>query len=232
MKIGVQSILLFATRINNCKAFFDLAETKYLVALTYDTSDAGSAEESRMRDPRININDVGISGSGLRNGARRNRMPRARYVLIVVALIPLLLGGCGTMSKEAPENLGIREGRFVPCPDSPNCISSTITDDDSHYLPPFPYSDAGLDSREVALNRIVEILETPTRETIRITQTEDDYIRAEFVTRIWRFVDDVEFFFPEDESVIHFRSASRVGYSDLGANRKRIERILSLLKSR
>ena len=90
------------------------------------------------------------------------------------------------MSKKAPDNLGMRGGLFSPCPDSPNCTSSTIAPNDSHFLPPFLYSDAGLESREGAVKRIVETLEIPTRETIKIIQIKDDYIRAEFVTRIWK----------------------------------------------
>lgn len=63
---------------------------------------------------------------------------------------------------------------------------------------------------------------------------EDNYIRAEFVSKIFRFVDDVEFYFPDKKSkelLIHVRSASRVGYSDLGVNRKRIEQIRRKLKT-
>jgi uncharacterized protein (DUF1499 family) len=58
-----------------------------------------------------------------------------------------------------------------------------------------------------------------------IVTLEEDYIRAEFKSRIFGFVDDVEFWFDDEQKVIHFRSASRVGYSDLGANRKRMEKI-------
>ncbi len=56
-----------------------------------------------------------------------------------------------------------------------------------------------------------------------VTETRPDYLRAEFRSRVFRFVDDVEFLVDEHSRVIHVRSASRVGYSDLGVNRKRIE---------
>jgi uncharacterized protein (DUF1499 family) len=68
----------------------------------------------------------------------------------------------------------------------------------------------------------------------KIVVVEDNYIRAEFVSKIFRFVDDVEFYFPDKKSkelLIHVRSASRVGYSDLGVNRKRIEQIRRKLKT-
>ena len=68
----------------------------------------------------------------------------------------------------------------------------------------------------------------------KIVVVEDNYIRAEFVSKIFRFVDDVEFYFPDkksEELLIHVRSASRVGYSDLCVNRKRIEQIRRKLKT-
>ncbi|CAB1059228.1 hypothetical protein D1BOALGB6SA_3986 [Olavius sp. associated proteobacterium Delta 1] len=42
---------------------------------------------------------------------------------------------------------------------------------------------------------------------------------------IFQFVDDVELLFSDEKNLIHVKSASRIGYSDLGANRKRVERI-------
>jgi uncharacterized protein (DUF1499 family) len=54
---------------------------------------------------------------------------------------------------------------------------------------------------------------------------ERNYIHAEFVSAIFRFVDDVEFLFDDHQKVIQVKSASRVGYYDLGVNRRRIEKI-------
>jgi uncharacterized protein (DUF1499 family) len=68
------------------------------------------------------------------------------------------------------------------------------------------------------------------RDAEVITETEN-YIHATFTSRIFRFVDDVEFYFMRDAPVIHVRSASRVGYSDLGVNRKRVEKIRQAFKS-
>jgi len=59
----------------------------------------------------------------------------------------------------------------------------------------------------------------------RIVSRKERYIHAEFRSSFFGFVDDVEFLFPEDEKIIHVRSASRAGYSDFGANRKRVEKI-------
>jgi len=60
-----------------------------------------------------------------------------------------------------------------------------------------------------------------------IVAEKEDYLHAEAKSLIFRFVDDVEFYFPATEKLIHVRSASRVGHSDLGVNRKRVEEIRS-----
>ncbi len=114
--------------------------------------------------------------------------------------------------------IGITSGKLSPCPDSPNCISSE-SPDPSHYVEPLLYTD----SRTEAKARLLKIIESMPRTQI-ITNT-GNYIHVEFSSLIFRFVDDVEFLFDEEKKLIHVRSASRVGYSDLGVNRKRIEAI-------
>jgi hypothetical protein len=76
--------------------------------------------------------------------------------------------------------------------------------------------------------QIPEMLNNSMFEQIR-TQT-DNYIHAISKSRIFKFVDDVEFYFPSDKSVIHIRSASRVGDSDFGVNRRRLEQIRLALR--
>ena len=114
--------------------------------------------------------------------------------------------------------LGVTQGKLSPCPDSPNCVSSQSSDP-SHFVEPLSYTD----SRPESKARLLKIIESLARTTI-IADT-PTYIHAEFTSLIFRFVDDVEFYFEEGKNLIHVRSASRVGYSDLGMNRKRIEAI-------
>jgi uncharacterized protein (DUF1499 family) len=95
-------------------------------------------------------------------------------------------------------------------------VSSTA-EDAKHQIAPFIYEGSAAPAR----TKLAGILESTKRARI-ITSTEN-YIHAEFTSMIFRFVDDVEFYFDDHQPVIHVRSASRVGYSDLGANRKRIE---------
>lgn len=70
------------------------------------------------------------------------------------------------------------------------------------------------------MQRIVAAVNTMPRS--KIVEQDSQYLRAEFTSMIFRFVDDVEFFIDDKEKVIQFRSASRIGYSDLGANRRRM----------
>lgn len=104
------------------------------------------------------------------------------------------------------------------CPSSPNCVSTQAADP-KQAIAPLVYPE----SRAQALARLKRVLASMKRTTI-ITER-DDYLHAEARSLIFRFVDDIEFYLPENQKVIHVRSASRVGYSDLGVNRKRVEEI-------
>jgi uncharacterized protein (DUF1499 family) len=114
--------------------------------------------------------------------------------------------------------VGIIDGKFYPCPETPNCVSTQSTDE-LHKIEPLTYDS----SLEKAKEIIVEIINSIKRTKI-ITQT-NDYLHAEFKSRIFKFIDDVEFYFDDNNKIIHFKSASRVGNSDMGVNRKRMEDI-------
>ena len=127
----------------------------------------------------------------------------------------LLLAGC---TGTRPMNLGVHDGKLAPCPASPNCVSSQSSDRD-HSIEPLRYTG----SPGEAMDRLQKIIIGMERSRI-ITET-GSYIHAEFTSALFRFVDDVEFFLDERAAVIQVRSSSRIGYSDLGVNRKRIEDI-------
>ena len=117
--------------------------------------------------------------------------------------------------------LGIDNGKLRPCPGTPNCVSSMATDKE-HFIEPILISASTDDTRDI----ILKVLDEFSR--VKVIETQDDYIHAEFTSLIFRFVDDVEFYFPKSESDvvrIDIRSSSRVGRSDLGVNRKRMEAI-------
>jgi uncharacterized protein (DUF1499 family) len=61
----------------------------------------------------------------------------------------------------------------------------------------------------------------------KLVEEDDTYLHYEFTSLLLRFVDDVEFLFDDETKTVHFRSASRTGYGDLGVNRRRMEDIRS-----
>lgn len=113
---------------------------------------------------------------------------------------------------------GIKDGKLLECPSSPNCVS-TQTRQAEKKMSSLPFSG----DRESSKQKILAIVNSMNR--VRIASETDVYLHAEFRSTLFRFVDDVEFFFDERENVIHFRSASRTGYSDMGVNRKRMAEI-------
>ncbi len=122
-----------------------------------------------------------------------------------------------------PENLGPRDGRLARCPDSPNCVSSQA-DDPEHFIEPIAFSGAA----DAAMKKLRKVLKEQPRT--KIVKETDQYLHAESRSRIFRFVDDLEFLVDADAQVIHVRSASRMGHSDLGVNRARIETIREAMR--
>jgi uncharacterized protein (DUF1499 family) len=116
------------------------------------------------------------------------------------------------------------ESRLKPCPQTPNCVSS-LDSNDRYAIEPLVY----ICTLEKAYETLLGVIGAEPR--VKITNREPNYIRAEFKSRGFEFTDDVEFFFPAGQSVIHVRSASRAGYHDFGVNRKRIERLRGLLEA-
>jgi len=114
--------------------------------------------------------------------------------------------------------------KLSPCPDSPNCVSSRSTDE-AHFIEPLHYSSRPADARQ----KLIDILENTKR--VRLVNVETDTIHAEFRSSVFRFVDDVKFWFPPDKPIIHVKSASRKGYYDFGANRRRVEWMRSAFES-
>ncbi len=119
-------------------------------------------------------------------------------------------------SGTRPSNLGVQSGRLQACPASPNCVCSYDTDAE-HGIEPIEYSKSPAEAM-VVLKQIIQ--DMPRTEIITASA---DYLYAEFTSKLMGYVDDVEFYF--DGGVIQVRSASRLGQSDLGVNRKRIEDI-------
>ncbi|MHB8772380.1 MAG: DUF1499 domain-containing protein [Syntrophales bacterium] len=132
-------------------------------------------------------------------------------------LLAVLVIGC---AGSRPSPAGSGGSGLAPCPDRPNCVSSQSTDE-RHAVAPLRYDGAA----EAAMQRLVEVIRGMKRA--HITTVRERYLHAEFTSLLFRFVDDVEFLLEKETNTIHVRSASRVGTSDLGVNRRRVEAIRS-----
>ncbi len=137
--------------------------------------------------------------------------------------IAALPGLNGVFAGTPPQNLGIHDGQLTGCPTSPNCVVSQTVDAD-HAIAPISYQT----DRDTARKALLQVLTVVPRTKV-ISQT-DDYIRFESTSRLMGFVDDGEFYLPANQPVIHMRSAARLGESDLGVNRRRLEQIRLAMK--
>jgi len=119
----------------------------------------------------------------------------------------------------------VKDNRLAACPDSPNCVC-TLGDTEEHAIAPYRYRKT--------LNEAKAVLEQVFRERSRtkLVQEEEAYLHYEVRSLLFRFVDDVEILFDDASKTIHFRSASRMGYSDFGVNRRRMEEVRSLLEGK
>jgi len=129
-------------------------------------------------------------------------------------LVAFVLGCGGRM----PEEIGVSGGLLAPCPNKPNCVSSFAEDTD-HHADAFVITGTPL----AAWQGLLTILEA--EPNVEIVTNRESYLHAVYTSTLMRYRDDVEFLLREREGEIAFRSASRVGHSDMGVNRERIERI-------
>ena len=128
-------------------------------------------------------------------------------------------------SGTRPATLGIKEGRLAPCPSTPNCVSSDAIDS-GHSIAAFQIVVPPADARG-ALRAALEGL-----PRIQIIAATDDYVHAECSSAFFGFVDDLELHLRPSQNSIAVRSAARLGHSDFGVNRKRVESLRGLLIER
>lgn len=135
---------------------------------------------------------------------------------ILSILFSVMVGAC---TGARPSEMETFAGMLPKCPDTPNCVCSEYRDDTKHYIDPINYAG---DTYQAKIKLKGILSEMPRTEVVKES---DNYMHVEFTSLVFRFVDDVQFYFPKDEKVIHVRSASRIGRSDFNVNRKRVEAI-------
>lgn len=132
------------------------------------------------------------------------------------------------MSPEVAKTfLGVqKDGKLSRCPDMPNCTCSQYPDDRKHF------QEALVFKGEIASAK--KHIEAVVKEMkgAKIVSEKGPYLHATFTSGLFKFVDDVEFLIKPDEGLVHFRSASRLGKWDLGANRRRMEELRSKFQQR
>lgn len=139
-------------------------------------------------------------------------MPSPRPKSVPVLLLALLLGTGPVACRSAPVRPD--DGRLPPCPASPNCVNSQ-----EGGLQPLEFTGSVADAM-ATLRMVVTSMPRTT-----IVEEAEDYLHVTYRTALFRFVDDVQFLVDADAGLIHVRSASRLGVSDLGTNRRRVEEI-------
>jgi uncharacterized protein (DUF1499 family) len=151
--------------------------------------------------------------------------PTLIVFLAVSACILLVVVRWINSCSQPLHRLGVIDGRLADCPDSPNCVSTQVGNSE-HNIAPIPFKL----SAEETQRQLEAIIRSMPRS--RIVSSRTGYFHAEFTGQLLGFVDDVEFAIVETEHLIHFRSASRSGRSDLGVNRKRMEQVRQRFQDR
>ncbi len=143
------------------------------------------------------------------------RINRNNYKVLFSLLTIIFILNC---SGTRPHFVAEGHNKLAPCPETPNCVS-TLSTDEEHKIEPFTFTT----SNKAAMRVLKDAVRSMKRAEI-VAETEN-YLYIEFTSVFWQFVHDVEFSLDMGNKVFHFRSASRVGKSDFGKNRTRMEEI-------
>ncbi len=141
-------------------------------------------------------------------------------VILVISLIANI--SLAIKSQKMPDNLGLQDDKLHLCPESPNCVCSEkhSKDDKQHFTEPL---------RVRSEKKFDELKQILVQQGGTIIRDEGNYVHATFSSRMFRFVDDVELRFEPEKKQVHIRSASRMGQSDFGVNRKRVNAVRKAL---
>lgn len=117
--------------------------------------------------------------------------------------------------------IGLMDGKLLACPKTPNCVSTNHRDL-NRLMMPVEYKGLSLDEAKAILFDVLKTL--PKTEVIK---DEGSYVHAKAKTVVFEYIQDVEFLFEDEAKELHFRSASRVGYTDFGSNKRRMQSVVA-----
>ncbi len=141
-----------------------------------------------------------------------------RYFLAL--MLAASVSGC---SSPKSDGQGLKPENLAGCPDRPNCVSSEAQDAE-HAIHPFRLKNDPAAGWQ-AIRRVVDSLPRST-----VVENTDRYLHVECKSRLFGFIDDLELQHDPKTAFIAVRSASRVGFSDLGVNRRRVEALRQKLQ--
>ena len=142
-------------------------------------------------------------------------------ILIASSIALLFILGKYSQNGQAS---GLVNGSLSRCSEKPNCVCSEYIDDVDHYIEPI----RNIQNIEIDdISKVVSIIQGMNGV---LQSSKDNYIAATFTSSIFGFVDDLEIRTDPIQGIMHFRSASRVGYGDGGVNRKRVELLKKLYR--
>jgi uncharacterized protein (DUF1499 family) len=142
-------------------------------------------------------------------------------LLIILALFIVFNFGRIYYQNSQVPTLGVTNGQFQPISKKPNNVSSQ-TDVPEKHVAPLPTKA----SKEATMKALVEA--TKQYGPVEVIEQTEDYLYVVFTTALMKYHDDVEFYIDDEHKEVHFRSASRAGYSDMGLNRERYNKLAEL----
>lgn len=150
----------------------------------------------------------------------KKKLPKALALACVV--LATGLGAIYYQNSQVP-NLGVRDGKLKPLGSKPNDVSSQ-TDNLAKKVEPLEFKESQ-EATLLALKSAINAI-----GGVEFKEEREDYLYVVFSSRFMKFRDDVEFWLDTDNQVVHSRSAARAGYSDMGVNRKRYDKLAAFYK--
>lgn len=141
-------------------------------------------------------------------------------LILVVGLIIVAFGFIYFQNSKSPD-LGVTEGTLKPLSGKPNGVS-TQTTDPSKKVSPLPFKENAENTLQALATAVSQY------GNAKVIEQEDDYLYVVFTTTLMKFRDDAEFYLDANSRQVHFRSASRAGYSDMGLNAKRYQKLAEI----